>query len=314
MGGIKTDSKIILLLVAVLAIGLFALPSAVAMFGGQHEWYELGAGGNQVPCKKCHANIYDEMYSMPAGVGAPHRTYPCAHCHRISGFGENNGSGYTYASGNGAGSTPGEDAHAASSVECMDCHDINYMFTRGPITKGPASDHHMYNPDYQVAPPEGGGGGPYPGCGFGPGDYGPYHCHAPPRNDWEGGNQTDLHNIHMIRAGGFGLTDFDNMSLYYYKDYKTWPEDTGEKAAHRAFVMDSLYNSDLMEGANEACITCHTHVAIDINWTHAYKMSLDADGSSGGDWVVDNFITEGTYNVTTYGNMSGEHTGVTDPV
>ncbi|MDY6959612.1 MAG: hypothetical protein SVK08_10705, partial [Halobacteriota archaeon] len=75
-----------------------------------------------------------------------------------------------------------------------------------------------------------------------------------------------------------------------------------------------LYNSDLMEGANEACITCHTHVAIDINWTHAYKMSLDADGSSGGDWVVDNFITEGTYNVTTYGNMSGETTGVTDPV
>ena len=56
------------------------------------------------------------------------------------------------------------------------------------------------------------------------------------------------------------------------------------------------------------------HVAIDINWSHKYKLSLDADGSTGGDWTVDNFFTEGTYNVTTYGNMSGQNTGVTDAV
>lgn len=68
-----------------------------------------------------------------------------------------------------------------------------------------------------------------------------------------------------------------------------------------------------MERVNEACIACHTHVAIDINWTHKYKMYLEVDGSSG-DWTVDSFITEGTYNVTTYGNMSGENVGAMDPV
>lgn len=54
------------------------------------------------------------------------------------------------------------------------------------------------------APPGGGGGGPDLGCGFGPGDGGPYHCHA------IGNNPGD--NLKIIRAGGFGLTDFDNMS------------------------------------------------------------------------------------------------------
>ncbi|MDY6865487.1 MAG: hypothetical protein SVY15_05885 [Halobacteriota archaeon] len=273
MVGLIINTKIVLLLVAVLAIGLFALPSAVAMFGGQHEWYDLGAGENQVPCEKCHADIYDEMNSMPAGVGAPHRTYPCTHCHRTYGFGGDN---YVYADGSGSGSQPGQEAHAASTVECMECHDLN-------LYKASHVDHHKHDPTYTC------GGSGYP--------EGSRNCHDPPRQG---------QNIAQIRAGGFGLTS--NQTPV------SWPEDTGEKAAHRAFVMDSINNSDLMEGANEACITCHTHVAIDINWTHAYKMSLDADGSSGGDWIVENFITEGTYNVTTYGNMSGETRGVTDPV
>ena len=102
-----------------------------------------------------------------------------------------------------------------------------------------------------------------------------------------------------IDAGGFGLTP----------DI----EDTGSAAAHMAFVNDSIYNSDLMEDANEACITCHTHVAIDIDWTHAYKMRLSAVQDANGDWTCEDFITEGTYNVTTYGNMSGGTTGATDP-
>jgi len=33
--------------------------------------------------------------------------------------------------------------------------------------------------------------------------------------------------------------------------------DTGEKAAHKKFVLDAM-NESLMEGANEACIACHT--------------------------------------------------------
>jgi len=45
----------------------------------------------------------------------------------------------TYASGDGSGSTAGQQAHAAVAVECMDCHDLNYMFGRPPH---PPSNHH----------------------------------------------------------------------------------------------------------------------------------------------------------------------------
>ncbi|VUT27947.1 MAG: putative multiheme cytochrome c [Candidatus Syntrophoarchaeum sp. GoM_oil] len=269
-------------MVAVLAIGIFALPNTAALFSGQHSWYDLGAGGNDVPCEKCHGDIADEMNSMPAGVGAPHRTYPCAHCHRISGFGENDGNGMTYASGNGNGSTPGKEAHAASTVECMDCHDLNYMWGRPPL---PPSDHHKDNPDYQVAPLGEGGGGPYPGCGFGPGDYGPYHCHAPPR-------QQD--NIAQIRTGGFGLTDFDNTGAYYY--WKTWPEDTGNHSAHRKFVLDAM-NETLMDGANEACIAYHTHVGINITWTKNVVLEFTASEDENGNWTIPDFSAAGS-NVT----------------
>ena len=254
-------------MIAVIGIGIFALPGTIAMFGGQHNWYDLGPAGNDVPCEKCHADIYDEMnnYYMP------HRTYPCSHCHRTYGFGGDN---YVYADGTGSGSQPGQEAHAASTVECMECHDLNWY-------KAPPVDHHMSDPAYAT-------------CGWGGYPEGPRNCHALPRTGW---------NIDQIRAGGFGITS--NQTPV------SWSGDTGNASAHRQFVLDSINNS-LMDGSNEACITCHTHTAIDINWTHKYKMYLDADGSNG-DWVVENFKAEGTYNVTTYGNMSGEITGVTDP-
>ena len=231
-------------MVAVFAIGIFALPSTIAMFGGQHNWYDISPPGNQVPCAKCHADIADEM-----SLSGAHRTFTCDYCHRTDDF-------IGYASGDGTGSTPGEKAHAASTEDCMICHDANFgdtNFTHVNLNR-PSSD-----------------------CS---------NCHA--------GAEFDAPT-----AGGLNISSA--------------PYDTGEKAAHKPFVNDAINNS-LMVGANEACITCHTHVAIDINWSHKYKLSLDADGSNGGNWTVDNFFAEGTYNVTTYGNMSGQNTGVTDAV
>jgi len=231
--------KLMLMFVAVLAVGIFALPSTVAMFGGQHNWYNLEPDGNDVPCEKCHADVYDELYNS---VG-PHDEMECWYCHRTSSL-----LGYTYASGDGTGSVPGEEAHAASTVECMACHGGQF------ISGHPA--------------------------------------------EW--GNETCA-NCHVaisdLNAGGFGLTPV--------------AADTGANAAHMDFVNGSI-DDDLMEGANEACITCHTHTAIDINWTHAYKMSLDARQTTSGVWEISNFRTEGSYNVTTYGNMSGATTGVSN--
>ena len=264
---------------AVLAIGIFALPGTIAMFGGQHNWYDLGPGGNDVPCEKCHADVYDEMSNS-----GPHANMSCWYCHRTG-----NLTGYTYASGDGAGSTSGQEAHAASTVECMDCHE---GFVEAAYDNCLGCHAGPWKPT-ELHPAEWAGGGisdPDPTC---------TDCHGPDSltQHWNSGNPSTTVDI-GLEAGGFNLTVTSN--------------DTGSQAAHLAFVQDAN-NSGLMKGANEACITCHTHVAIDINWSHKYKMSLDAD-ESGGSWTVDNFFTEGTYNVTTYGNMSGETTGVTDPI
>ena len=255
------NRRFVLLLVAVLAIGLFALPSTIAMFGGQHNWYGLGDDGNQVPCEKCHADIYDEMSNT-----GPHKNMSCWYCHRTA-----NLTGYTYASGDGVGSTPGVEAHAASTVECMECHaGLSDGTNCGDCHMGATSEHPVEWTDTSLCAD----------C----------HLEYP---------AVGPHFTNGVSAGGF------NMTVY--------SADTGVNAAHMAFVEDA--NADpLMEGANEACITCHTHTAIDINWTHAYKMSLNAVQDEDGNWDCTDFITEGTYNVTTYGNMSGETTGVTDPV
>ncbi|MDY6865112.1 MAG: hypothetical protein SVY15_03965 [Halobacteriota archaeon] len=245
------NKKMALILVAIIAIGIFALPSTVAMFGGQHNWYDLSPEGNQVPCEKCHADIAGEM-----SVTGAHRNLSCEHCHRTD------GAVGSYAGDWDGSVNPGTGAHAASTEDCMICHDGEYgdtNFTHYNIPSTPNNENCVKcHPAY-----------------FGSGD------------------------IYPPTAGGFGISSD--------------PDDNGTYAAHLAFILDSKDdNSTLMVGTNEACIACHTHVAIDINWTHRYKMSLDADGSSGG-WLVDNFLTEGTYNVTTYGNMSGGTTGSTDP-
>ena len=248
-----SNRKIALILVAIIAVGIFALPSTLAMFGGQHSWYDLSPEGNQVPCEKCHADISSEM-----GLSGAHKNLSCEHCHRTD-------AAVGYYAGDWDGDVDsGTGAHAASTEDCMICHDGedgDTDFTHYNIPSTPNNENCI-------------------------------KCH-PSTFGSDGG-------IYPPTAGGFGISSD--------------PDDSGTYAAHLAFVLGSKdENSSLMVGTNEACLACHTHVAIDINWTHRYKMSLDADGS-GGNWTVDNFFTEGTYNVTTYGNMSGDTTGSTDPV
>ena len=239
-------NKITLLLVAIVAIGIFALPSTMAMFGGQHNWYDLGPEGNQVPCVKCHADVYDEYGNSGAhgmlsdgpasNVTGDNPDKACGACHRTD------LADYTYASGDGDSSTPGQEAHAASTIACMECHEFGH--------------------DTEIPP--------YP---------------------W---------------AGGF--TNFSGSTYNYNNSQAGY----GSAAAHNDFIAGAIADP-LMEDSNEACITCHTHVAIDINWTHAYKMKLDAVQDEFGEWTCEDFVTEGSYIIETYGNMSGGNTNATDP-
>ena len=232
------SKKIALLAVAIAAIGIFALPSTVSLFSGQHTWYDLsksvgGASGrNNVPCEKCHAEIGDEMISGDNGV---HRDLTCAMCHRTPFTGDTYARGHYYIGSGYNAPTPGEEAHAASTVECMDCHG-------GAGDKG---TNHWSDREYVGR------------CG---------KCHG----------------SYDLTAGGFGLTP---------RDY-----DTGTKAAHKKFVLDAI-GEPLMDGANEACLACHTRIGVNITWTKRVHLDFNASEDAAGNWTIPSF-TAGGENVT----------------
>jgi hypothetical protein len=220
-----------LLAVAIVAIGIFALPSSVSLFSGQHTWYVLSGSGNDVPCEKCHAEIKDEMISPDNGV---HKTVKCEGCHRTD-------ARVGYALDDKGSVYPGQGAHAASTQECMICHG------------GGNFTHNYVNLV----------------CG-------------------------DCHGVPFVapRAGGFGLT--------------TDVADTGEKAAHLPFVDDSI-DEPLMKGANEACISCHTRIGVNITWTKNKNLEFDASEDETGVWTIPSFAAGGSDVVPI--NSTNEWTG-----
>ena len=212
-------NKLILIGVAIMAIGLIALPQTLALFAGQHNFYDttnLGATTVQVPCEKCHADIFSEL-SQPGSVNAVHRSQGCEGCHVTT---APTNEGLTQ------GGASGSDFHAAALPLCLDCH----------------------------------------------------------------GGQAIARDARSILDGPV--------------------------EAHKPFA-NQANDSLLLRGTNEACIACHTHIAVDINWTKAYKISFNAmENATTGEhsWTVDNFATEGTVQIQTYGNRSGEINSATEPV
>jgi len=103
--------KIILIITIFFALGVLILPSTASLFAGEHLWYDLSGQGNDVPCVKCHADVYDEL------IVGYHRNVGCA-CHRAD-------VNITYAEVNSSTITAGKQAHAASTVACMLCHQYN---------------------------------------------------------------------------------------------------------------------------------------------------------------------------------------------
>jgi len=282
------SKRLLLLTVAVVAVGVFALPGTVSLFSGQHAWYGISEPKNEIPCKKCHADIYEEMMSMEplskklAGQSSSPHSYMdenCELCHRIyfnwtynPDTGEyEESSGFTYASGSGTGSRPGVEAHAVSTIECMDCHGVRYDGYKH-------TGHEEYSGRCHL-------------CHGGSGYYRGTYITIPSRgfNDF-------------ISAGGFGF------NTTWAGSGKPYP-DTGEHAAHKAFVLDAI-NDTKLEGSNEACIACHTSIPVKIRWTHGRSLEFNATYDRGLVLPPTHFNTSkyeanGTVNVTSYGNYSG---------
>ncbi len=132
--------KLALLIIIVAATGFIVLPNTVSLFHGQHIWYNL-SGKSPLPCSKCHYDVYEELamsafhrdlwkywngsawvwngtwgYYPNAGVNS----LDCYACHRAN-------ASITYASVYGTYTQyqPGVQAHAASVVACMLCHQYH---------------------------------------------------------------------------------------------------------------------------------------------------------------------------------------------
>nr|QNO47292.1 hypothetical protein POPKKDDM_00011 [Methanosarcinales archaeon ANME-2c ERB4] len=136
-------NKILLLSVAVVAIGLFALPSALSMFAGQHSWYDPTDSGG-IPCAKCHFLEKEEL----AASGGPHSVAYTSLVNKSMDYGSGPGAGggNTFWGGtdsvdsrcygchqragsassheflNGSWDDHRDDQHAAIAVWCIDCH------------------------------------------------------------------------------------------------------------------------------------------------------------------------------------------------
>ena len=102
------DGKIVLLMIAVVAVGMFALPSTLALYSGQHTFLN----GSEVSCDKCHGAASDVAWNggvageIANDTNTTHKTLDCGDCH------------------DGAGYTQGTDFHAATALGagCIACH------------------------------------------------------------------------------------------------------------------------------------------------------------------------------------------------
>ena len=100
------NNKTIIIIVALIGIGLYTLPQTMALFAGQHSFYNIDPTGNQVPCDKCHGDIQAELesgISTLTGTPGPHADMKCEFCHRLQ-IGQSSGdNGYTQIIYSGAG-------------------------------------------------------------------------------------------------------------------------------------------------------------------------------------------------------------------
>ena len=105
------DRKIVMLLIAIVAIGMFALPNTLALYSGQHTFIAAA----DVKCETCHGG--SDQIGTELAAGGPHSNFSCKNCH---GFVTNSTNPNT---------NDGTEGHAAvGGITCIGCHaeDANY--------------------------------------------------------------------------------------------------------------------------------------------------------------------------------------------
>lgn len=84
------------------------------------------------------------------------------------------------------------------------------------------------------------------------------------------------------------ISSFSAVSIY-----------TGPEEVHKDFA-NGAKSSSLLKDRNEACISCHTHIKVNITWTRPVYMSFNATVDNG-TWLIHDFFGEGEYVTGTNG-------------
>lgn len=122
--GLINMNKFGIMLIGVLAIGMFLLPSVISTFSGSHDY----VAPENVECEKCHDDVYAELllsaddHTHANTNWTEKQVFDCLECHTVDSIGDNPGAG-----------------HAARIVDCAICHDKD-VFEAEPGSAGTYSD------------------------------------------------------------------------------------------------------------------------------------------------------------------------------
>ncbi len=114
----KLNTRIVILLIAVIVVGLFAMPTTLSLFSGQHTFKNATEAASDDSCRKCHEDVYEEYHSSANGVHwkrtalTPDAQFECRECHDVTNISAK------YISNTNIRA----DAHAATTVSCLACH------------------------------------------------------------------------------------------------------------------------------------------------------------------------------------------------
>ena len=100
-----------------------------------------------------------------------------------------------------------------------------------------------------------------------------------------------------IIGSGLGCLDCHKLPI---SDNFSAVEIYSQEESHRNFA-EGASGSKLLKGANEACISCHTHVRVNITWTKAAYISMNVNVNTNGSWSITNISAEGNVSYKTSG-------------
>ncbi|MCZ7383535.1 MAG: multiheme c-type cytochrome [Candidatus Methanoperedens sp.] len=198
------NSKIILMSVAVIAVGLFAMPSTLSLFAGQHNF----VSADNVTCQKCHQDIYDNIQN--------------------SDMHKNLGDSSAWNSG----------TNDNALGKCVGCHRVSDSFTNvsGVPSAAPGRQPGWFNQTPDL-------------LGF-------------------GSTHTMVVTLECTQCHTDVATQFND-----------------SKETHQPYYLEALNGTTGSEiplnGANEACLGCHSHTAVTFNWTRptGYNANVSEDAS-----------------------------------